>query len=192
MCVRVCVCWEAWPLALSQTLLWLRFPERNHLRCGRRGANLLKSPVMETCRRDHGSPQGPGFSCHTFESISLIMSGQDSGATPNKCQHSREYWNQVSQMPLLGNWGPETPRRSDWLELHQHHALARGPSPSLPPSFLRPADNCREDVEVPSPWKWKDLPWPFCLPGPLTSLATASGCREGLLSLWERSGEGHR
>ena len=66
------------------------------------------------------------------------------------------------------------------------------PSPFLPPSFLRHADNCREDVEVPSPWNWKDLPWPSCLPGPLASLATASGCKEGLMSLWERSGEGHR
>ena len=112
MCVRVCVCWEVWPLALSQTLLWLRFPERNHLNCGHHGANLLKSPIMGTCRRDYGSPQGPGFSCHTFESISLIMSGQDSGVAPNKWQHAGSigtrfprclYWATVA-LKLPADW----------------------------------------------------------------------------------------
>ena len=156
-------------------------------------SDLLRSPVLGTCHSDHGSPQGPGFSCHIFESI---MSGQGSGAAPNKWQSTTGsvgvrfprclYWASVAlKLPA--------DRRSDWLELRQHCAVAQASScpalPSLHP--LLDLQTTAERMWKSLPHNSKDLPWPSCLPGPLASLSTASRCKEGLMSLWERSGERH-
>ena len=158
--MRVCVWWEVWPLALSQTLLWLKFPERNHLSCGCHEADLLRSAQISR----HGNlPQGPWVPTRTGLQLphlwvhlyDHVRSGFW-GCSQRMPEHNREYCSQVSQMPLLDNCGPETPRRSQIRLAGTSSALCCSPSlllpsPSLPPSFLRPADNCREDVEVPSP-----------------------------------------